>query len=228
MTDTDLYFETSGAGEPLILLHGNGEDRTDFEGQIPYLAERFAVYAVDTRGHGKSPAGTKPFTLSQFADDLKDFMDAQGIGRAHLLGFSDGANIAMLFALRYPERLLSLVLNSGNLYPEGLAQDILDEMRIDYEAAKNGRTEEERHEAALLELMLFEPQIRPEELSKIAVPTLVIAGDRDMIRPEHTRLIANSIPGAKLRILPGTHGLLLESPDAFNRAVGAFYDTFVR
>ena len=123
---------------------------------------------------------------------------------------------------------MSLVLNSGNLYPEGLAQDILDEMRIDYEAAKNGRTEEERHEAALLELMLFEPQIRPEELSKIAVPTLVIAGDRDMIRPEHTRLIANSIPGAKLRILPGTHGLLLESPDAFNRAVGAFYDSFVR
>ncbi len=224
MTDISLYFEKSGQGEPLLLLHGNGEDHNCFHGQIPCLSERFTVWAIDTRGHGESAMGTKPFTLSQFADDLSDFMDAHGIERAHVLGYSDGANIAMLFALRYPERALSLVLNSGNLDPEGLTPELMRELHEAYENVKEKRTAEELHEAALLELMLLEPRIAPEALSKIAVPTLVIAGDRDLIRPEHTRLIAESIPDAKLVILPGTHGLLMESPEAFNRALGAFYD----
>lgn len=221
--DIQLYFEKTGCGEPLILLHGNGEDRTVFAGQIPHFAKRFTVYAVDTRGHGKSPRGTKPFTLSQFADDLRDFLDEQGIEKTHVLGFSDGANIAVLFALRYPKRLLSLVLNSGNLDPDGLMQETVDEIRTAYAKAKEKRTEEERKEAALLELMLFEPQIKPESLSKIDVPTLVIAGDHDVIREEHTRLIAESIPNAELVILSGTHGVAEESPEAFNDALDRFY-----
>lgn len=227
MTDIALYYERSGQGEPLLLLHGNGEDHTDFAGQIPFLTQRFTVWAIDTRGHGKSPIGTKPFTLMQFADDLMDFMDAHGIERAHLLGFSDGANIAMLFARKHPERLLSLVLNSGNLDPSGLTPALLQELNEAYAKVKEKRTEEERHAAALLELMLFEPQIKPETLSAITVPTLVIAGDRDVIREAHTRLIAESIPNARLVILPGTHSLLMETPEAFNRALGAFYDDAV-
>ena len=207
----------------MILLHGNGEDRTVFAGQIPYLAKRFAVYGIDTRGHGKSPRGNKPFTLAQFADDLKDFMDAQKIERAHLLGFSDGANIAMLFALKYPERILSLVLNSGNLDPSGLTQEMTGENLAAYARVKEKRTEAEQTEAALLELMLFEPHIRPETLSKITMPVLVIAGDRDVVKETHTRLIADSIPGAKLVILPGTHTLLEESPGAFNIELERFY-----
>ena len=222
--DIQLYFEKRGQGEPLILLHGNGEDHLSFAGQILHLARRFTVLAVDTRGHGKSPAGTAPFTLAQFAEDLRDFMDEQGIPKAHVLGFSDGANIAMLFALRYPERLLSLVLNSGNLDPSGMTQETLDEVNAAYAKVREKQTEEDRKAAALMELMLFEPQIAPEALRAIDVPTLVIAGDRDVVRPAHTRLIADSIPHAQLVILPGTHGLLWESPRAFNRALDAFYD----
>ena len=228
MTDIQLYCETCGSGEPLVLLHGNGEDRTYFRGQIPFLSKRFTVYAVDTRGHGNSPLGTKPFTLSQFADDLKDFLDARGMEKAHLLGFSDGANIAMLFALRYPDRLLSLVLNSGNLDPEGLVPELKEELRTAYEAVKDERTPDEAREAALLRLMLFEPQIKPEALSAISVPTLVIAGDRDLIPASHTRLIADSIPNASLVFLPGTHGVAEESPDAFNAVLDAFYDPIRR
>lgn len=225
MSDIQLYYEMWGSGEPLILLHGNGEDHTYFHGQIPHLFRQFTVYAVDTRGHGSSPRGTKPFTLSQFADDLKAFLDARGIRKAHVLGFSDGANIAMLFALRYPKRLSSLVLNSGNLDPTGLVPELTEELRTRYEAVKNERTEEERGEAALLRLMLFEPQIRREELSAVSVPTLVIAGDDDLIPAAHTRLIAESIPGASLVFLRGTHGVAEESPDAFNAALDAFYDS---
>lgn len=222
--DVLLYFDKSGKGAPLLLLHGNGDDHGFFRGQVARLSERFTVYAVDTRGHGQSPMGTKPFTLSQFADDLKDFMEEQSIEKAHLLGASDGANIAMLFALRYPNRVASLVLNSGNLDPSGLDPAFLDEITKRYEAVRTADSEKMRREAGLLRLMLFEPQIAPDALSKIAAPTLVIAGDRDLIPAAHTRLVAAHIPNAKLVFLPGTHAVAEEDPQAFNDAVSSFYD----
>lgn len=221
--DISLYFERCGSGEPLILLHGNGEDHTIFDGILPYLKTHFTVYALDTRGHGKSPVGTAPFTLAQFAKDLKAFMDKHGIARAHLLGFSDGANIAMLFSQDCPERLLSLVLNSGNLEPSGLVLWLTEEFKTRLNEIKNSTSPQECHEAALLRLMLEEPHIDPASLHAIRVPTLVIAGDDDLIPPAHTRLIAQSIPGAKLVFLHGTHGVVQESPEAFSAALGSFY-----
>ena len=105
-----LYHADTGSGKPLILLHGNGEDGSYFDCQKDALARHFRVIALDTRGHGRSPRGTAPFTISQFAEDLRCFMDHQGIARASLLGFSDGGNIALTFALRYPERVDRLVV----------------------------------------------------------------------------------------------------------------------
>lgn len=77
--DITLHYIEAGEGFPLILLHGNGSSSSYFEHQIPYFAKRYHVYAVDTRGHGASPRGTAPFTMRQFAEDLRGFMDAQGI-----------------------------------------------------------------------------------------------------------------------------------------------------
>ena len=79
------------------------------------FSKHYQVYAVDTRGHGKTPRGIEPFTIRQFAEDLLGFMDEYQIEKAHILGFSDGANIAMIFAIRYPERVDRLILNGGNL-----------------------------------------------------------------------------------------------------------------
>lgn len=81
------HYEEAGAGEPLILLHGNGESCEYFSRQISYFKENYRVIAVDTRGHGKSPRGTAPFTIRQFADDLYAFMRRRGIDKAHILGF---------------------------------------------------------------------------------------------------------------------------------------------
>ena len=223
--DIALHFTEHGQGEPLVLLHGNGEDSTYFTPQIPLLARRFHVYALDTRGHGGSPRGAEPFTLDQFADDLTAFLDGRGIGRAHLYGFSDGANIAILFALRHPKRVASLVLNGGNLFPEGLAPEVRAEDAQAYAAAEQAG---DTHQLELLRLMMDEPHIDPDELAAIHAPTLVVAGTHDMILPEHTRLIAASIPGAQLRFVEGDHFVSAGNPDAFNCAVEGFYGSLAK
>lgn len=103
--DIQLNYIEKGSGFPLLLLHGNGENLDYFAHQIEYFSKFYRVIAVDTRGHGKSPLGDAPFTIRQFAEDLFAFMDTLRLPKAHILGFSDGANTALTFALKYPERV---------------------------------------------------------------------------------------------------------------------------
>lgn len=119
-----LYYRECGKGQPMILLHGNGEDGTYFEKQIRFFSKKYRVIAIDTRGHGKSPRGTAPFTLEQFAEDLKNFLDEKKLRRIILLGFSDGGNIALTFALRYPKYVDRLILNGANLNPFGVTPSV--------------------------------------------------------------------------------------------------------
>ena len=113
--DIELFYREKGSGEPLILLHGNGEDGSYFVHQIEHFQSRYRVIALDTRGHGRSTRGSAPFTIRQFALDLYDFLRAHEIPSAVLLGFSDGANIAMQFALDHPEMVRALILNGATL-----------------------------------------------------------------------------------------------------------------
>ena len=222
--DIQLHFVEKGAGEPLILLHGNGEDGTYFVHQIEYFSDRYRVIAVDTRGHGRSPRGDAPFTIRQFADDLLQFMDAQGIGRAHILGFSDGGNIALVFALRHPDRVNRLILNGANLNARGVKMRVQLPIEVGYRIARifAARSPEARRNAELLGLMVNDPNVPPEALEQLCVPTLVIAGTRDMIRTRHTRLIAERMPDARLVLIPGDHFIANRQSAAFNRAVERF------
>lgn len=223
MDITHHYIER-GTGEPLILLHGNGEDGSYFVHQLEPFAEHFRVIVPDTRGHGQTPRGSAPFTIRQFAADLLAFMDLHGIRRAHLLGFSDGGNIALVFALAHPERVGKLILDGANLDASGVKRSVQLPIEIGYRIARLSarRSPEARRHAELLGLMVNDPNVHPDELARIQSPTLVIAGDRDMIRTSHTRLIADRIPGARLAILPGDHFLAHKSPEAFNEAVLRF------
>jgi len=221
--DIHLYFEKTGSGDPLLLLHGNGEDGTYFVHQIEEFSKDFTVYAIDTRGHGKSPRGTAPFTISQFADDLLDFMNEHDLQKPNILGFSDGGNIALTFALRHPERVGRLILNGANLFPEGMHERLVAAMWRKYESFLQQHTPEAEYNQMLYRLMLDEPHIAPEELAALTMPTLVIAGEKDMIQEAHTRLIAKSIPGSRLVILPGDHFIANKEPAAFNAAVRAFF-----
>lgn len=222
--DIELHYEETGEGEPLVLLHGNGEDSTYFKHQIPCFARNFRVIALDTRGHGKSPRGETPFTISQFANDLLDFLDARGIERAHLLGFSDGGNIALMFALAHPERVGKLVLNGANLYPRGVKHSTQLPVELGYHVAKLFApvSPKARANAEMLGLMVNEPRIEPQELAALTMPTLVIAGTHDLIREDHTRLIAESIPNAQLALIPGNHFIAAQNPEAFNQVVYDF------
>ena len=218
----ELFYEKTGSGPPLLLLHGNGEDGTYFVHQVEEFSRDFTVYAIDTRGHGKSPRGTAPFTLSQFADDLLAFMDRQGLAQADILGFSDGGNIALLFALRHPERVRRLILNGANLDPKGVKPLVQLPIVLGFHFASLFKNPKARARAELLGLMVDEPHIAPAELKKLTMPVLVIAGTKDMIQSRHTRLIADSLPNARLAMIPGDHFIANKEPAAFNRAVRSF------
>ena len=220
--DISLSYEEYGEGEPLIFLHGNGDDRSYFSGQIPYFSESFHVIAPDTRGHGKTPRGTAPFTLSQFADDLLAFLDEHGWRRVHLVGFSDGGNIALLFALRYPERLRSLVICGANIQPRGIVLGFRMKIRLSLLRLSLSGKEDAPRRAELLRLMTDEPHIKKKELSALHLPVLVVAGTHDLIRRHHTRSIAKAIPDAKLVLLEGSHCVAREDPEAFNRTLSDF------
>ena len=224
MNDIQLHYIEKGEGQPLILLHGNGEDSSYFEHQIAYFCNNYRVIAIDTRGHGKSPRGTMPFTIQQFAEDLKDFMEALNIANAIVLGFSDGGNIALEFALKYPERVEKLILNGANLYPSGVKAIYQWPIEVGYRVAKHfsKKSEKAKHNAELLGLMVNEPHIDPKELARLTMPVLVIAGTKDMIKESHTRLISNSLPNAQLSIIEGDHFVANKNAEAFNAAVEAF------
>lgn len=222
--DIKHYYIEQGSGFPLILLHGNGENCGYFVHQTEPFAQHFRVIALDTCGHGRTPRGEAPFTIWQFAEDLLAFMDEHRIEKAHILGFSDGGNIALVFALRYPERIGKLILDGANLDPSGVKRFIQIPIEIGYRVARcfAGRSLRAHKNAEMLGLMVSAPNIKPEELSRIQLPTLVIAGDKDVIKESHTRLIAASIPGAELAILPGTHFVANGNPEAFNETVLRF------
>ena len=222
--DIELYNQEKGSGEPLILLHGNGEDRTYFENQMEFFQNGYRVIALDTRGHGQSPRGTKPFTIEQFSCDLYDFMKSREIPKAVILGFSDGANIAMKFAIRHPGMVKALILNGGNLNAAGVKRTTQLPIEIGYRIARHfvKSSPKAKRNVEMLGLMVNEPNIDPRELSRITAPTLVICGTRDMIRESHTREIAAGIPNAELTIIRGDHFIANKHPEAFNRAVDAF------
>ena len=222
--DINHFYIEQGTGFPLILLHGNGEDCAYFTRQIDSFSENFHVIALDTRGHGQTPRGEAPFTIRQFAEDLLAFMDQHNIEKAHLLGFSDGGNIAMVFALAHPERVDKLILNGANLDASGVKRKIQIPIEIGYRIAKffARKSPKAKKNAEMLGLMVNDPNVNPEELSRIQNKTLVIAGDNDMIKDQHTRLIAQSIPGAELCILQGNHFIANKNPQSFNEAVLCF------
>ena len=214
--DIKHYYVEKGQGEALILLHGNGEECGYFVNQIDEFAKYFHVYSIDTRGHGKTPRGEAPFTIRQFVKDLAGFMDERGIEKANILGFSDGGNIALLFAIKYPDRVLKLVADGANLDTTGIVPKLMAAMRREYQKAiDEGDVEKEE----MFSLMVNDPNIPVADLAKIKAQTLIMAGTEDMIPEDHTRMIAENIAGSRLEFVEGDHFIAAGNPKEFNSIV---------
>jgi len=221
LNDMELYYEIYGEGEPLVLLHGNGGSIKEFYKQIPELSKEFRVIAVDTRAQGKTKDFTKgDLNYKIFADDLKNVMDYLNIPKANVLGWSDGGNTGLEFALKYPQYLNKLIIIGANAFPEGVDEDLLNNFKTKVHMVQLANQPEHETEKRLLNLMLNEPHITKKSLNKIQNSTLVIAGENDVIKKEHTQMIAKEIPGAKLKIYPkASHYLPFEIAEDLNRDV---------
>lgn len=220
-----IYYEITGDGEPLVLLHGNGEDMRYFKGQIPAFSKKYKVIAIDTRAHGRSTRGGEPLDFYRFAEDVMAVLNLLEVEKAHVLGFSDGANTALHLALLYPQRVRSLILNGADLSPDGVRPSVQLPIIAGYGMVSlmGLFSAGARAKSEILGLMVYQPNLKPALLAEIKAPALVIAGEKDMILESHTRLIANSVAGARLELVPcADHFVASKMPAIFNCIVLKF------
>jgi len=188
----EIYYKVSGEGSPIILLHGNSQDHTIFRVLRKMLSKSYTVYAIDSRDHGRSSRVDDLDYMSKM-EDVAELIRVLEVHKPIVYGFSDGGIIGLLLAIYHPELLSKLIISGANINPDGVKRYAVVFMKVLYFFTRNRK----------IKLMLTQPDILEEELYKITTPTLVLAGHRDVIKESHTKLIARSIPGSELRILPG-------------------------
>lgn len=193
VNNVNLYYEVVGTGSPLILIHGNGESHEIFDEAVKLLSEHFTCYLLDSRGHGQSQKVSE-YHYADMAEDVYQFIQALSLHNITFYGFSDGGIIGLLLASRYPDLFERMIISGANTSPAAISGWV-------EEAFPNWR--QIMKKSALFKLMMTEPDITREQLAAIKTPTLVLAGSEDVIDEKDTRFIAESIPGAALRILPG-------------------------
>lgn len=219
----NLYYETYGSGETLILLHGNGGSINAFKYQIPFFEKHFKVIAIDSRLHGKSGGSPDTISYDLMASDFCALLDYLQIDSAYVLGWSDGGINGLIMAMQCPEKVKMLAVSGANVVPDSSAVPYSDILWMKNFVEHD--TTASKKEIALNKMMLYQPNIPFEELKQIYCPVLVIAGDHDIIKPEHTIKIFQSIPNASLCIFPDSnHGALQQHPELFNETVLRFFN----
>ncbi len=202
-----ICYEKTGAGSPVILIHGNKEDHHIFDSLVDIMSGEHTIYAMDTRGHGES-ATPKEYHYNDMASDVINLIDALEIQKPFIVGYSDGGIIALMVAMRASALISGIVCCGANLTPAGLSHRAIREIKRQYKADGDPRTL----------LMLEEPSIELTELTKISVPALILAGEKDIVREKETKKIAEAIAKAEMNILPGeTHSsYVLDNKTLYN------------
>ena len=198
-----LFYKKSGAGPPLLLLHGNGEDHHIFDALTTKLQNDFTLYAIDSRNHGQS-GKTADYSYDTMAEDICQFIDALALETPNIVGFSDGAIIALLLAMRHDEVLGRMALLGINLKPDDFTEENYLSIQDAYEKTQN----------PLFKMMLDEPNIELDDVRRLQTPTLVIAAEHDLYKPEMFTNLVNAMPNATLLLMAGhTHDSYITRQD---------------
>jgi pimeloyl-ACP methyl ester carboxylesterase len=228
-----IYYAVYGQGQAVILLHG-GLGNADYWGkQIEALSASRTVIAMDSRGHGRSTRDAKPFSYGLMADDVVALMDFLGVPKADLLGWSDGAVVALDMAMRHAGRVGKAITFAGNTNPSGLKGNAgsapafaayIQRAHREYAAYSPAPKDYAGFVNRLRRMWGSEPNWTDARLKSIETPVLVVCADHDeVIKRQHAEYIAATIPGAKLVIIPHTsHFAFLQDPGAFNQAILRF------
>ncbi|RIK17883.1 MAG: 3-oxoadipate enol-lactonase [Anaerolineae bacterium] len=247
----DLYYETVGQGEPILLLHGLGSCAEDWALQIPALAQRYRVIAADMRGHGHSDKPHGPYSVAMMATDVLGLLDGLGIKSTHIIGLSMGGMIAFQLAVDHPDRVRSMVI--VNSAPALVAQSFGEKLNIKqrlllaqlFGPARTGRflskrlfpkPDQEFMRAQLIERWAkndkdaYLASMRAligwsvlDRVGSISCPVMVIAGDRDYTPLEAKRKYVALIPNAQLKVIEDSgHATPIDQADRFNACVLEF------
>jgi pimeloyl-ACP methyl ester carboxylesterase len=245
----EMYYEIHGTGEPLVLLHGAYMTIDAMGEVVPSLAKTRRVIAVELQGHGRTADIDRPLSYEQMADDTAALLRRIGIEEADIFGYSMGGGIALQVTIRHPEVVRKLVLASVYYNNEGVYPEMLEAIETITPEAFAGTPWREEYDriapnpedfptlvAKLKELDLTFVGWPPEDIQAIEAPALVIIGDSDVVRPEHTvemfRLMGGGVagdlaglPSSRLAVLPGTtHVGLVERSDLLVSMIGEFLD----
>ncbi|HYY92361.1 MAG TPA: alpha/beta hydrolase [Candidatus Dormibacteraeota bacterium] len=231
-----VFYEMSGSGESLLLLHGGFGTNEDFADQAPEFVKHFRVVAFERSGHGHSADTDQEFSFDQMAADTITLIEKLNLGPVNIVGWSDGAVVAFLVAISRPDlvkRIVSVggLFNTSSLTPQDVAwlRGATPESFRKAEPSIVARYERVSPDGPehfpivfkkTIRMWLNEPNISKEDLAKIAAPTLIMAGDRDATTHEHTLELFRSIKNAELCIVPGaSHFLLSEKSEFANRVI---------
>jgi pimeloyl-ACP methyl ester carboxylesterase len=223
-----MYCEVYGEGKPLLMIHGNGGSIKAFTHNIPYFAAKYRVIAADSRAQGKSKDSGEALTFEMMADDEAALLDALHIDSAYVIGWSDGGIVALLLAMRHPEKVIKLAATGANIQPDAsaFASGVwdADKKRYDADKEKVWKTEKEKNGWKLFMLDWDQPNIPFAALGAIRCPSLIICGDHDLISIEHTVKIFQNIPKAALWVVPFSgHATLIEHQREFDTKVDEFF-----
>ncbi|MFI0431223.1 alpha/beta fold hydrolase [Mariniflexile sp. HMF6888] len=225
-----IYYEEYGKGEPLLLIHGCGANIKSMENQIDYFKNKYRVIVADSRGQGKSELKTDSLTYTQITKDWEGLVNYLKLDSINILGWSDGGIIGLKMGISKKTKVKKIVAMGANLRPDTTAVNSWapeavrkQQLKTLEMIAKGDTSKDWQLELQLDGLLLNQPNISYSDLKKIAVPVLVMVGDRDIIKNEHAVEIFNNLPIGQLCIMPGiNHGAPRNNPIIFNEIANRF------
>lgn len=216
---TTISYTVVGKGPALIMLHGNGGSSEYFYYQIHFFSQFYQVIAIDSRDHGLSENNADFLSFQQMSQDILAVIKAEKLTKVFILGFSDGANLALAFAANYPEYVEKLILNAPNIHTEGVKPISLFFSHVAYTLVHSLRflSKHLRRFSRLLNLLIKDPDIPLDKLAEINCPCLLVIGSKDVIKESHIREIAEILPHPQVQIIyGGKHTLSKQQPALFN------------